>query len=99
MQRVGEAWLAGEVPRAYATRTAHTAREALDRERESLRSNPGSIENSPALAERLDALVRDVGRAEIALAAGDRDGVARALADVGAVTREIARWAPAGAGA
>jgi hypothetical protein len=98
-QRAGEAWLAGEVPRTYARRTARAAREALVDQRATLREDAGAVENAAALAERIDALARSVRQLEAGLAEQDREAVARALTELETVTRAVTPWARGGGGA
>ena len=93
-ERVGEAWLAGNVPIAYARRTARSAREALSQQRDVLRSaSPATGTHPGALADHLAALERAVGHLEAALDAGDRRAVKGATAEVAGVTRAITPWA------
>jgi uncharacterized small protein (DUF1192 family) len=98
-QRVGETWLAGEVPQAYARRTARAAREGLASQHESLRGDTPSVSNVGPLRERIDALSQAVERLEAAIAAHDRPAVSRAVDEVVHLTRAIAPWARRGDGA
>jgi len=80
-QRVGEAWLVGEVPSPYARRTARAAHEALLEQR----SHVGQA----LLAERVDKLSRDVERLYTALEADDRHAVARVVEEIATTTRAL----------
>jgi hypothetical protein len=93
-QRVGEAWLAGEVPDAYAARTLRSARERLGAEGHALRSSAPDA-RAGDLVDGLAALEQAVARLEAALGRHDRGAVDGATRDVAALTRRLGPWARA----
>lgn len=88
-QALGEAWLAGDIPRTYAARATRAAREALVEQRDTVRDHARDVANAPALRSDLAALLGHVARLEAGIAGDDREVVRRAVGDIAASIRTL----------
>ncbi len=97
-QRAGEAWLDGDVPRAYVVRTLHTARSELRDARRAVAGGAPAAMNAAALLERVRVLEGGVLHLSAAVAARNRAAAADAVDEVAAATRAVAPWVRGAAG-
>ncbi len=76
---VGEAWLANDIPSAYARRTLDTTLEELDKQDHTIASDRLTPSERLTLSRMLAHDREITGALLAAVAAGDRDGAARAI--------------------
>jgi hypothetical protein len=81
-RQVGQAWQAGSVPSAYATRTFQTAALTLQQEAATIQSLPLAEAIKSDWLARIEQVQTTLGRASVAIKSKDQSGVAAAITEL-----------------